>query len=141
MATSQTHVEMLGQVPLFKGLSQEELDVVLRSTSEADFQPGSEVVREGDKGAGFHLILSGTAKVSQGGKDLRSLGPGESFGDIALIDDGHRTATVQAESQLHTLSITTWNFKPLLLEHPQVAYKLLVELCRRLREAEARAAI
>jgi len=141
MATSQTHVELLGKVPLFQGLSEDELEVLLRSTSETDFQAGTDVVREGDKGAGFHLILSGTATVTKGGQTLRSLGPGESFGDIALIDDGHRTATVHADAPLHTLSITTWNFKPVLLEHPQIAYKLLVELCRRLREAEARAAI
>ena len=69
---------------------------------------------------------------------LRRLVPGDSFGDIALIDGRPRTATVRAETPLRTVSMTVWDFKPLLTEHPQISYRLLLELCRRLREAEKR---
>jgi CRP/FNR family transcriptional regulator, cyclic AMP receptor protein len=141
MRGRRQHREMLGQVPLFQGLSQTELGIVMSTTQEVRFEPGEEIVREGDLGAGFHLILEGTATVLRGKRKVRTLGPGDSFGDIALIDGGHRTATVRADSALHTLSVASWHFKPLLLEHPQIAFKLLVQLCRRLREAESRAAI
>jgi len=76
--------------------------------------------------------------VSRSGRRIRGLGPGDSFGDIALIDDGPRSATVVAETPLQLLSITSWNFKPLLLERPQIAHKLLLQLCARLRDAEKR---
>jgi len=141
LADQHAHADALGRVPLFQGFSKKELETVLICAQEARFEPGAEVVREGGHGAGFHLILEGSASVTQGGRPVRSLGPGDSFGDIALIDGGMRTASVTADSPLHTLSLVEWEFKPLLLEHPQLAVKLLVELCRRLREAEARAPV
>jgi CRP-like cAMP-binding protein len=141
MAGRDDHIEALSRVPLFRDFTRQELGDVLRSSNEAHFQPGTEVVREGATGTGFHLILEGSATVSQHGHELRKLGPGDSFGDIALIDGGKRTATVVANEQLHTLSLVQWEFKPLLLENAQLSFKLLVELCRRLRDAEARAPI
>jgi CRP/FNR family transcriptional regulator, cyclic AMP receptor protein len=141
MADRRALFETLGRVPLFSGLSRKELGAVLRFCEELDHPAGREVVREGYGSAIFHLILSGSATVVQGGRALRKLGPGDSFGDIALIDGGPRSAAVRADSALHTLSVATWNFKPLLLAHPTIAYKLLLELCRRLREAEARASL
>jgi CRP/FNR family transcriptional regulator, cyclic AMP receptor protein len=138
MATREDQADMLSKVPLFQGLSKKELDFVLRASKEANFQPGAEIVREGARGTGFHLILAGKATVVQGGRELRKIGPGESFGDIALIDGGVRTATVRVDEPVHTLSLVEWEFKPLLLEYPQLAHKLLLELCRRLRDAEAR---
>ena len=131
-------IEVLGRSQLFQGLSKKELERVLRSADEVDHSVGTEVTQEGKGGVGFHLILSGSATVEQRGRTVRKLGPGDSFGDIALIDGGPRTATVRADTPLHTLSIVAWDFKPLLLEHPTIAHKLLLELCRRLREAEAR---
>jgi len=141
MATRDAHAEMLSKVPLFQGLSKKELDSVLRVSKEARFKAGTEIVREGMSGSGFHMILSGTATVTQGGRELRKLGPGDSFGDIALIDGGKRSATVTSDEPLETLSLVEWEFNPLLLEHPQLAHKMLLELCRRLRDAEARAGV
>jgi CRP-like cAMP-binding protein len=137
MAARDDRLEMLGRVPLFEGLSKGELRAVLRSSQEVDHPAGKEVVREGTEGTGFHLILAGDATVIQGGRRKRSLGPGDYFGDIALIDRGPRTATVRADTDMHTLSIAAWHFKPLLHEHPKMAFKLLIELCRRLRAAES----
>ena len=134
----KTLISMLGAVPLFERLSKKDLDLIAKSSSEVDHRAGQHVVEEGRTGVGFHLILSGTATVKRGGRRLRSLGPGESFGDIALIDGGPRSATVIADTPLRTLALATWNFRPLLTEHPEVAYKLLIQLCARLRDAEKR---
>lgn len=140
MAPRSELVERLGQVPLFSGFGRKEREAVIRSSSEVTHPAGKEVVSEGRDGVGFHLILSGSAVVTQGGRTLGVLGPGEYFGEIALIDGGPRAATVRAETELRTLSITAWDFKPLLHEHPLMAEKLLVELCRRVRVAEGRTA-
>jgi len=130
--------EMLRRVPLFEGLSRKELEAVLLSADEVDHASGKEVVSEGAEGAaGFHLILAGEAEVLQRGSRLKQITAGDFFGDIALLDGGPRSATVRALTPLRTLSITSWNFRPLLHEHPDLAYKLLIELCRRLRAAEA----
>lgn len=136
MAARSDQMEMLARVPLFEGLAKKELQAIMRSAGEVDHRAGKEIVREGAEGTGFHMILSGQATVIQGGRRKRTIGPGDYFGDIALIDRGPRSATVRADTDMHTLSITAWNFKPLLHEHPAIAFKLLVELCRRLRAAE-----
>lgn len=138
MTDRKTLVEMLGRVALFEGLSKKELEAVLRSSTEVDHAAGKAVVKEGHDGVGFHLILSGAATVTQRGRKLRTIGVGDSFGDIALIDGGPRSATVTADTPLHTLSVTSWDFRPLLLEHPPMALKLLLQLCGRLRDAEKR---
>jgi CRP/FNR family cyclic AMP-dependent transcriptional regulator len=138
MAARKAYVEMLGRTPLFQSLTKSQLGTVLETSKEVDHPAGSTVVAEDDLGVGFHLIVDGTAIVSQKGRRLRRLVPGDSFGDIALIDGRPRTATVRAETPLRTVSMTVWDFKPLLSEHPQISYRLLLELCRRLREAEKR---
>ena len=130
--------DMLGRTQLFQGLSRKELETVAMTSREVDHAAGQDVVHEDAEAVGFHLIISGSATVIQGGRKLRTLGPGDTFGEIALIDGGRRSASVHADTALHTLSIMTWHFTPLLLEHPTIAHKLLLELCRRLREAEAR---
>jgi len=136
MAARKAYVEMLGRTPLFQSLTKSQLTTVLETSKEVDHPEGSTVVAEDDLGVGFHLIVDGTAIVSQHGRRVRRLGPGDSFGDIALIDGRPRTATVRAETPLRTVSMTVWDFKPLLTEHPQISYRLLLDLCRRLREAE-----
>jgi CRP-like cAMP-binding protein len=140
-AVRDDHLQALSRVPIFREFTRPELEHVLNASSESKFSAGAEIVREGATGTGFHLILSGTATVSQGGHTLRTLGPGDSFGDIALIDGGRRTATVTADEPVVTLALVQWEFKPLLLENAHLSYKLLVELCRRLRDAEARVPI
>lgn len=138
MSDRRALIDMLGRTELFHGLTKKELETIVNTSREVDHAAGKDIVHEDAEGVGFHLILSGTAVVTQGGRTLRTLGPGDSFGEIAVIDGGPRSASVQAETPLHTLSITAWMFRPLLLEHAGIAHKLLLELCRRLREAEAR---
>jgi CRP/FNR family cyclic AMP-dependent transcriptional regulator len=108
------------------------------SATEVEHAKGRVVMEEGKPGVGFHLIVDGTAGVTRSGRKLRTLGPGDSFGDIALIDGGPRSATVAAETHLRTLSLSPWEFRPLVMQHPQLAYKLLLKLSALLREAEKR---
>ncbi|HVC42949.1 MAG TPA: cyclic nucleotide-binding domain-containing protein [Candidatus Saccharimonadales bacterium] len=131
-------VEKLKATRLFEGLSKKEIREVARVSREIEHAAGEKVVEEGAPGVGFHLILAGRARVTRNGRTLRELGPGDSFGDISLIDDGPRSASVIAEQPLRLLSILSWEFKPLLLEHPKLTYKLLLRVCALLRDAEAR---
>jgi CRP/FNR family cyclic AMP-dependent transcriptional regulator len=138
VADTKALVEMLNRNRLFEGFSKKDIKALIGYSKEIDHPAGEMIVMEGHDGVGFHLILDGTAVVSAKGRKVRSLGPGDSFGDIAVIDGGPRTASVAADTQLKTLSLPPWEFKPMLLEHPAVAYKLLVKLCELLREAEKR---
>ena len=85
---------------------------------------------------GFHLIKSGTASVSVNGAERPDLGPGHYFGEISLIDGKPRSATVTAKTDLTTISLVSWAFKPILDEEPEVAKGLLTVMCARLRAVE-----
>jgi CRP-like cAMP-binding protein len=137
MTAAADHLDRLSRIPLFEGLDRKELQAVARSADENTHPAGSTIVREGGGTAGFHLILDGEATVTQRGRTLRTLGPGEYFGEIALIDGQPRSATVTASTPVRTLSVASWNFRPLLEEHPAITLKLLMQLCRRVRELEA----
>ena len=89
---------------------------------------------EGEGGVGFFVIAKGHAKVTVGGELRRTLGPGDHFGEIALIDGQARTATVTAEEELHCLGMTAWEFRPFVREHPDIAWALLETLVARMRE-------
>jgi CRP/FNR family cyclic AMP-dependent transcriptional regulator len=134
----KTLVDMLSRNRLFDELTKKDVLALIQSAREVEHREGQMIVVEGHPGVGFHLLLEGSAIVSRNGRKLRTLGPGETFGDIAVIDGGPRSASVKAETRLRTLSLPPWEFKPLLLEYPQIAYKLLVKLCALLREAEKR---
>ncbi len=138
MTDKNTLVAMLRRNRLFDELTTQDVATIIDLSKEIEHQPGQVIVIEGRDGVGFHLILEGSAEVSVKGRKLRTLNPGEAFGDIAVIDGGPRSASVTADTQLRTLSLPPWEFKPLLMEHPQLAYKLLIKLCALLREAEQR---
>jgi CRP-like cAMP-binding protein len=130
--------EMLSRNRLFDEFSKKDIAEVINFSKEIDHPAGQLIVEEGRSGVGFHLILAGSAAVSVKGRKVRTLGPGDSFGDIAVIDGGPRSASVTAGTELSTLSLAPWEFKPLLIEHPSLAYKLLLKVCALLREAERR---
>ena len=131
--------EMLSRVPLFAGVDRKQLAKLVDRMSERTFSEGEAAVEEGRGGAGFWLIESGDANVSVGGNPVRTLGPGDYFGEIALIDDGPRSASVVAATDLQCRGIAAWEFKGFVLEHPDAAWAIMATLARRLREAEARA--
>jgi CRP-like cAMP-binding protein len=131
--------EALGRVPLFSALPARDLKKLSQRMAERTFPEGTEIATEGKSGVGFFVIEEGNATVSLGGNVVRTLGPGEYFGEIALIDTGPRSATVTAATDLRCRGMTAWEFRPFVQEHPEVAWVLLETLVARLREAETRA--
>ena len=122
-------VEALSRVPLLSSLAQKELKQLAGSFTERDFPADQVVVKQGDeRGIGFFVITEGAARVSANGKDLAVLGPGDHFGEIALIGDRVRTATVTAETDLQTLVTTVWEFRAFVKNNPDAAWKLLEHL-------------
>jgi CRP-like cAMP-binding protein len=130
--------ELVQGVPLFAGLDRREIQGLASSMKERTFNSGQTIAAEGQSGIGFFVIAEGTAKVSQGGEERGSLGPGDYFGEIALIDDGMRTASVTADSDLKVYGLTSWEFRPLVETNASIAWKLLQTMAKRLREAEGR---
>src|SRR5207249_8435155 len=98
---------------------------------------GHEVGLRGEGGAGSMIITDGTVTVKTVTGKNRKLGPGDSFGEMALLDQEGRSATITADTDVTMASIPEWNFKPFLKEHPEVAYRLLQTMSRRIRQAEA----
>jgi CRP/FNR family transcriptional regulator, cyclic AMP receptor protein len=139
MADERT--EILGRVPLFEGLSDKELSAVSSAVKERRYDTGDAIVSEGEGGVGFFVIAEGTARVEAHGQRVATLGPGASFGEVALLDEGgRRTASVIAEAPMRVFGLTSWQFTPLLEQHPQIAIKVAKMLARRLRETEERQA-
>ena len=130
-------VELLQGIPLFAGLERRELERLSGSFKERTFNGGDTVAAEGEGGAGFFVIESGEAVVQVGGEERGRLGPGDYFGDVALIDMGARTATVKADSDLHCYGLTFWDFRPLVESDARIAWPLLQAMAKRLRQAEA----
>jgi len=130
----------LERVDIFAPLSAKEREQIARLGRELRHDPAKVLASEGESGVGFHLLLEGSAEVDVGGQHRATLGPGDYFGEISVIDGQPRTATVRVGPDgLRTFTILAWNFKGMLDDHPQVARTLLVGLCARLRAAEARA--
>src|SRR5207245_3142769 len=133
---SPPEVDLLGSVNLFHGLTKKELGAVHTMSREMSFPAGAVVAAEGDAAGRFYLILEGKADVTLGGRSLATMGPSDYFGEISLIDDQPRSATVTATTPLRTLSLASFNFKAIMFEYPEIGRKILLEMCRRLREVE-----
>ena len=129
-------VEVLQRVRLFADLDKRELEHIALSFKERRFPAGQTVIREGSGGAAFFVIESGEATVTIGGEPRASLGPGDYFGEIALIDEGARIATIVASTELLCYGLTLWEFRPLVEENGVIGWKLLQTLARELRDAE-----
>jgi len=128
-------VELLEQVPLFQSLGRKHLEELSRSFRDRTFAAGSTVTTEGEQGVGFFLIESGDATVSVAGESRRSLGPGDYFGEMALIDDSPRSATIVADTPLRCWGLTSWEFRPLVESNAAIAWSMLQMLAKRLRES------
>lgn len=135
MGTTKDIVSRLAKVPLFSDCSQRDLQTIARVVREIPHTAGTVIAREGDPGVGLFILLEGTAEVSIGGRKKATLGPGEFFGEIALLDGGPRTATVTAKTNVNLLGLTEWVFRGLMSEHPSIALKTLQQMAGRLRVA------
>ena len=136
---SDGSVELLGRTPLFAGLEPSELREIAKALKERTFAPGVPVTEEGRDGVGFFIIDSGIARVSVGGTDVRTLGPGDHFGEVALIAGRPRTATITPVSELRCYGLSAWDFRGIVEANGVLAWKLLQSLAARLADAEARA--
>lgn len=123
----------LAKVPIFSECSKRELAIITRASKEVVHKEGTVIAREGERGVGLFLILEGQCSVTIGGKVKAKLGPGDFFGEVALLDGGPRTATVTALSPVKLIGITGWVFRGLLMEHPSIALKTLEAVAGRLR--------
>jgi CRP/FNR family transcriptional regulator, cyclic AMP receptor protein len=131
-------VDTLQKVPLFAGLEGRDLERIADSFKERRYGAGDTIASEGQGGAGFFVIADGTARVTVGDGDRGTLGPGDYFGEIALIDEGARTATVMAETDMTCYAMTFWEFRPIVETDARIAWKLVQALAHKLREADAR---
>lgn len=130
-------VELLQRVPLFAELKPRELERLSGSFKERIFNEGEAVASEGGGAAGFFIIESGEAVVTVHGEERGRLGPGDYFGDVAMIDQGERTASILAKSDLKCYGLTFWDFRPLVESDARIAWPLLQAMAKRLRAAEA----
>ena len=124
MADTDT-TNLLKQVPLFSDLDGRELEQIAESMKRREFSAGQEIAREGESGVGFFVIEDGNAKVTVHGDERRRLGPGDYFGEIALVANRPRTATVTADTDLVAYGMTFWDFRPLVEGNATIAWKLL----------------
>jgi CRP-like cAMP-binding protein len=135
---SQPSIEILQRVPLFADLEKRDLTQIASSFKAREYGAGDTLTTEGEGGVGFFLIESGEATVSVRGQEIARLKAGDSFGEVALIDDGARTATVTADTAMVCYGMSFWEFRPVVEANSQLAWKLLQALAKKLRAAEQR---
>jgi CRP/FNR family transcriptional regulator, cyclic AMP receptor protein len=128
--------QRLAAIDVFSALSARQLKKLAAQVREVHHDDGHQVSTEGKGALGFHLILDGHAKVSVGGVERRTLGPGDYFGEISLIDGRPRSASIVADGPLHTVVVDNSTFQPLIDESPDFARSLLLVLCARVRALE-----
>lgn len=131
------HTEHLKKVPLFAGIPAAQLHRIANGVKERKFERGASIVSAGDPGHGFYLIVQGEAEVKRDGRTIRKLGPGDYFGELALVRETPRTATVVAREPTTCLALTRWDFKGILDANPAIAIRLLETVASRIQEDEA----
>lgn len=132
-AVAGASVDMLRKVPLFAGLDNKELDEIASSMRERRFKAGDTVTQEGAGGVGFFVVEEGQADVNVGGEAKGSVGPGDYFGEIALINESPRTATLTARTDMICYGMTPWDFRPLVESNSAIAWKLLTAMAQKMR--------
>lgn len=129
----------LAEIPMFAALAKKDLTTLARHADEVELPEGRVLVEEGRRGREFFVIVDGKARVTRGGRKVADLGPGDYFGELALLDDAPRNATVTALTPLTVVVMERRAFSGVLDEIPSIAHKLATGLARRLREADSKA--
>ncbi|GAC1539084.1 MAG: hypothetical protein NVS3B12_24950 [Acidimicrobiales bacterium] len=132
-------LEHLGQVRLFSACNKKEIALIGKASDEVSVEAGKEIVTEGTQGHEFFLILDGEAAIKRKGRKVATIGKGQYFGELALLDKGVRSASVVAETQMRVLVLGQREFSGVLDEVPGLAHKLLVQMATRLRESDEKA--
>ena len=129
--------DLLAAIPLFSKLSKRDLARLAKATHETDYAAATVLSSDGEAGRFFFVIVEGEARVDVKGEQVRTLGPGDYFGEMALIDRGPRSATVTATSPMRCLVLTQMEFRPFATEQPDVAWALLEAMVQRVRDIES----
>ena len=132
------HEEFVARVPIFSSCTTEEIAAITSVAQEGFFQPGQIIVTQGTPGQAFYLVIAGRVEIMRDGVSLGAFGPGDFFGEMSLLDQAPRSATIRALDQTQCLMLSSWDFRALLERHPSIAIKLLEVLSRRLRVADER---
>src|SRR4051794_39618116 len=138
MPRQDRYLDKLAQVPMFQACSKKDIAAVGRVGDVVPFKAGDVLVREGDRGREFFVLVDGKTRVYRGGVSLAELGPGDYFGELALLDPGPRDASVVASTDGEALVIHQPEFHALLVDVPTLTNKLLVGMARRLHDADRR---
>jgi CRP-like cAMP-binding protein len=132
MLRKNRKVELLRRVPLFAGCSKKELAHIAIVADEIDFRPGKTLIREGEPGREFFVLVDGSAQISRKGKPIDTAGPGDFFGEMALLADQPRNATVTTTSAVDALVVTARSFRGLVGDNPLIALKVMRAVAERL---------
>lgn len=135
---AQPSAELIRGISIFSDLDDASVKQLASDFIEREFDAGQPIATEGEGGLNFFVVESGSADVSVGGRTVATLGPGASFGEIALVDKSARSATVTATSRLRAYALPVWSFRSFAESRPSVTWKLLELLAERLRSAEQR---
>jgi CRP/FNR family transcriptional regulator, cyclic AMP receptor protein len=137
------HEDTLARVDLFAGLDKKDLQLLAGACQERKYSAGSTLIKQGDTGVGLYVITGGTVRITKATDpdkaeiDLGTAGPGNVIGEMSLLDDLPRSATVTAVDDVTALLLPVWEFRTTLRNQPNIALRLLTTLSRRLRKAES----
>lgn len=135
--SQDTKADALGRCPFFADLSRGELRELAKVTEDMEVEEGKSLTREGAAGSEFFVIVDGEVAVTKGGSEIRTMGEGDFFGEISLLEDRPRTATVTAKTPLRFFVLTRQNFRTLLAQQPELEEKVTSALEERLRSSES----
>lgn len=131
--------DLIRGVPLFAETDEKFLGQLAEEFNDRTYAAGDLIAEEGERGRTFFVIETGEAAVLVHGDEVRRLGPGDSFGEMALIDKSARSATVKAVTEVRGYQMPVFSFRPIVTSRPEMAWALLETLARRVRDAESRA--
>lgn len=135
---AQPSLDLLRGVPLFAETDDAFLERLAGEFTDRTFAAGQTIAEEGGSGRTFLVIETGEVTVTVHGQAVGRLGPGEAFGEMALIDKSARSATVAADTEVHAYQLPVWSFRPVVESHPEMVWALLEALAQRVRQAEGR---
>ena len=133
---SENIVDMLEKSPLWSGLGKQDFKAIVKMAKQHKFESGEIIVKKGEEGTGFYLVLDGAVEIRSDGNTISRLGPGHFFGEMSVVDAQPRSADVVAVEPSRVLVLSSWSFKSLVSERPRIAVKMLQEFVRRLRNTD-----
>ena len=128
---------LIGNVPFFAGLDEKRRKSIASEGKEISYKAGDKIVEEESMGVGFYLVLDGKAEVRKGTKVLASLGKGQFFGEMSLIDEQPRSADVVAVAPTRCWALSSWSFASVVKANPEIPMMMLKEMVKRLRAAQS----